>query len=92
MALGGLLWFDYLGVVHMKSVFSPLYKLMGKDPQTSTTVTSSTPVVADLDQDRINKQREVIELRIEELDRRESEIAQKEKLNEQIASELSNRE
>lgn len=92
MALGGLLWFDFLGVVHMKSVFSPLYKILGKEPQTSVTATSSNPVVADLDQDRINKQREAIDLRVEELDNRESEIAQKEKLNEQIASELSNRE
>lgn len=92
MALGGLLWFDFLGVVHMKSVFSPLYKILGKEPQTSVTATSSNPVVADLDQDRINKQREAIDLRVEELDKRESEIAQKEKLNEQIASELSNRE
>lgn len=92
MALGGLLWFDFLGVIHMKSVFTPLYKVMGREPQTSITATSSNPVVADLDQDRINKQREVIDLRIEELDRRESEILQKEKLNEQIASELTNRE
>ena len=92
MALGGLLWFDFLGVVHMKSVFSPLYKILGKEPQTSVTATSTNPVVADLDQDRINKQREAIDLRMEELDKRESEIAQKEKLNEQIASELSNRE
>lgn len=92
MALGGLLWFDFLGVVHMKSVFSPLYKILGKEPQTSVTATSTNPVVADLDQDRINKQREAIDLRIEELDKRENEIAQKEKLNEQIASELSNRE
>lgn len=92
MALGGLLWFDYLGVVHMKSVFSPLYKILGKEPQTSVTATSSNPVVVDLDQDRINKQREAIDLRVEELDKREVEIAQKEKLNEQIASELSNRE
>lgn len=92
MALGGLLWFDYLGVVHMKSVFSPLYKILGKEPQTSVTATSSNPVVVDLDQDRINKQREAIALRVEELDKREVEIAQKEKLNEQIASELSNRE
>ncbi len=92
MALGGLLWFDYLGVVHMKSVFSPLYKLIGKEPQTSVTATSSNPVAVDLDQDRINKQREAIDLRVEELDKRESEISQKEKLNEQIASELSNRE
>lgn len=92
MALGGLLWFDYLGVVHVKSVFSPLYKVLGKTPQTSDTATLTNPVVVDLDQDRINKQREVIELRTEELDKRENEILQKEKLNEQIASELSNRE
>ena len=92
MALGGLLWFDFLGVVHMKSVFSPLYRILGKEPHTSVTATSTNPVVADLDQDRINKQREAIDLRVEELDKRESEIAQKEKLNEQIASELSNRE
>lgn len=92
MVLGGLLWFDFLGVVHIKSVFSPLYKILGKEPQTSITATSTNPVVADLDQDRINKQREAIDLRVEELDKRESEIAQKEKLNEQIASELSNRE
>lgn len=92
MALGGLLWFDFLGVVHMKSVFSPLYRILGKESQTSVTATSTNPVVADLDQDRINKQREAIDLRVEELDKRESEIAQKEKLNEQIASELSNRE
>ena len=92
MALGGLLWFDYLGVVHMKSVFSPLYKIFGKEPQTSVTATASKPIAADLDQDRINSQREAIDLRMEELDKRESEIVQKEKLNEQIASELSNRE
>lgn len=92
MALGGLLWFDYLGVVHVKSVFSPLYKVLGKTPQTSDTATLANSVVADFDQDRINKQREAIELRTEELDKRENEILQKEKLNEQIASELSNRE
>lgn len=92
MALGGLLWFDYLGVVHVKSVFSPLYKVLGKEPQSSVTATSSNPIVADLDQDRINKQREAIELRTEELDKRENEITQKEQLNEQIASELTNRE
>lgn len=92
MVLGGLLWFDYLGVVHVKSVFSPLYKLMGKTPQTSVTVTSSKPVVIDLDQDRINKQREALDLRTEELNKREDEISKKEKLNEQIALELTNRE
>lgn len=92
MALGGLLWFDYLGVVHVKTVFSPLYKLLGKAPQTSATATYSKPVLGDIDQERLDRQRESLDLYREELDRRESDIAQKEKLNEQIAAELASRE
>lgn len=92
MALGGLLWFDYLGVVHVKTVFSPLYKLLGKAPQTSATSTYSKPILGDIDQERLDRQRESLDLYREELDRRESDIAQKEKLNEQVAAELANRE
>lgn len=92
MVLGGLLWFDYLGVMHVRTVFNPLFKALGKDPQTSVTATSSAPVVADLDQDRINKQLESIEIQREELARREEEVAVKEQLNEQIANELISRE
>lgn len=91
MALGGLMWFDYLGVINVKRVFSPVYRLLGKEPQVSA-ANSSSPVTADLDQERIEKQREALELYREELERRETEISEKEKLNEQIALELSNRE
>ena len=49
---GGLLWFDHLGVVHVKSLFSPAYKILKKDPQTSSTATQSRPLVANLDEDR----------------------------------------
>ncbi len=92
MALGGLLWFDYLGVINAKKVFEPVYKLMGRDPQVSVASTSSAPITGDLDQERLEKQREALELWREELDKREAEVSQKEKANEQIASELSNRE
>jgi len=92
MALGGLLWFDYLGFIHVKSVFAPVYKLMGKDPQTSVTATSTKPITSDLDQSRLDKQREALSILEEELSQRESDIEQKEKLNEQIALELSERE
>ncbi|MDE5897755.1 MAG: flagellar protein FlbB [Treponemataceae bacterium] len=92
MALGGLLWFDYLGIVHVKSLFSPVYRLLGKAPQTSATATSSHPIVGDLDQERLDRQRESLELFREELERREEEIVQKERLNEQIAAELTSRE
>lgn len=92
MALGGLLWFDYLGVINAKKVFAPVYKLMGRDPQVSVASTASAPITGDLDQERLEKQREALELWREELDKREAEVSQKEKANEQIASELSNRE
>ncbi len=92
MALGGLLWFNYLGFIRMNTIFSPVYKLLGKDPQTSVTATSSNPITADLDQDRINKQIEALDIRREEYDRREEDIIKKEQLNDQIAAELASRE
>ncbi|WP_318677032.1 hypothetical protein [Treponema sp.] len=53
LAFGGLLWFDFLGLIHVKKMFSPVYKLFGMQPQTSVTSTSTKPLFADLDQDRL---------------------------------------
>ena len=89
---GGLLWFDYLGIIHVKSVFSPVYKLLGKEPQTSVTSTQSDPLTANLDEDRLNKQLQAIDIRMEELDKRESDLEASEKQNAQVAAELAERE
>ena len=91
LALGGLVWFDYLGVLHLKKSFAPLYKFLGKEPQTSLTSTSSNPLTADLDQDRLDKLRESLEIFRQELDKREKDIAALEQQNQQIALELSER-
>ena len=29
LCLGGLLWFDYLGIIHAKALFTPLYRMLG---------------------------------------------------------------
>ncbi len=92
LVLGGLLWFDYLGVIHVKTVFSPVYNLIGLKPQTSVTATVSKPVTGDLDQDRLDKQREALDLFRQELEKREEVTFGVEKKNEQIATELENRE
>jgi len=92
LVLGGLLWFDYLGVVHVKSVFAPVYKLLGKTPQTSLTATQTNPLTSNLDEERLAKQREALDLFAEELDKRESDIKESESHYEQIALELSERE
>jgi flagellar protein FlbB len=92
LALGGLLWFDYLGIIHAKSVFAPLYKVLGMKPQTSSTAVTVKPLNSDIDQDRIDKQREALQLYKEELDKRDTDLSASEKRNEQIATELAERE
>lgn len=92
LVLGGLLWFDYLGVIRVKSLFSPLYKMTGKEVQTSSTTTQTKPLVKNIDEDRLNKQKEAITIQIEELEKREADIISAEQLNAQIAAELEQRQ
>lgn len=90
--LGGLLWFDYLGIIKTKSIFAPVYKLFGLQPQTSVSATSSKPLQANLEDDRLAKRLEALEIRSQELDKRESDIARSENANEAIARELEDRQ
>ena len=91
MVLGGLLWFDYLGVINAKKLFAPVYKLVGLKPQTSVTATQSKPLVADLDDDRLAKRLEALEIRQQELDKREGEIAKGESQYDAVMQELEDR-
>lgn len=91
LVLGGLMWFDYLGVIHAKKMFAPVYKLMGLTPQTSTTATKSNPFSGDLDEDRFAKRIEALDARTQELDKRETDISNVESQNEAIAKELEER-
>lgn len=89
LVLFGLLWFDYLGVLQAKRLFAPVYKLVGLQPQ--TTVAPSSPgkmVEADLDNDRFAKRLESLDIRTEELDKREADVALAENNNAEIAQEL----
>ena len=90
--LGGLLWFDYLGIIKAKSIFAPVYKLFGLQPQTSVSATSSKPLQTNLEDDRLAKRLEALEIRSQELDKRESDIARSENANEAIARELEDRQ
>ena len=67
LIIGGLLWFDYLGVVQVKSMFAPVYKMLGKEPQSSVTATQTAPLSANLDEDRLRKQKEANDIFKEEL-------------------------
>ncbi len=93
LALFGLMWFDYLGLIQAKKAFAPVYRLVGLIPQTSTS--PSTPKdlsEVDLDNDRFAKRLEALDIRTEELDKRESDVRQQEENNTQIAQELEDRQ
>lgn len=91
LILAGLVWFDYLSVIQVKSVFAPIYRLFGLQTQTSTSATGTVPLEADLDNDRFQKRLESLTLKEEELNQREIQLSQAEALNQQTAQELENR-
>ncbi len=93
LVLFGTLWFDYLGIIHAKKSFAPLFKIIGLAPQTSLTDSNPKQLVeADLDNDRFAKRLEALEIRSEELLKRESDVKLAEDANAQVALELEDKE
>lgn len=89
MVLGGLMWFDYLGLINAKSFFMPVYSLFGLDPQTSVSNTQADlSLTANLEDDRFAKRLEALTIRNEEQNQREANILLAEAQNVQIAQEL----
>ncbi len=90
LVLFGLIWFDYLGVIQAKRFFGPVYRLLGLEPQTSYALSSPDNMEeADLDNDRFAKRLESLDARVEELNKRESDLKAAEEFNAQVAQELS---
>ena len=89
LILGGMLWFDYLGVINAKKLFAPVYGLLGMQVQTSVSNAAADPsLAANLDEDRLAKRLEALNIYAEELTKREQDIAAKEAENTQIAQKL----
>lgn len=93
LVLFGIIWFDFLGVIQAKSFLAPVYRILRLEPQTSTSVSSTRNLAeADLDNDRFAKRLEALDIRTEELDKRENDIKTQEDNNAQIALELQDKE
>ena len=92
LVLFGILWFDYLGIIQAKRSFAPLFKLVGLSPQTSISSTAKNMEAADLDNDRFAKRLESLNIRSQELDKREAEVLERENANAQVAQELEDKE
>ena len=74
LILGGMLWFDYLGVLNAKKIFAPVYRLFGLQVQTSVSdMQNDASLTADLDEDRLAKRLEALNVYTKELNKREQD-------------------
>jgi flagellar protein FlbB len=89
LALGGIIWFDYLGVVDAKSMISPVYQLLGLGKR-SAVASADDPNL--LDRERLAKQQDAIVLNRQDLDAREAALAAKEKQLNQLGQDLNDRQ
>ena len=91
LIFAGLFLFDYLGLINAKSVFSPVYSLFGIESARGVGKDKLTNADADLDADMIAKRLEALEIRREELDKKEADVKAAIAENQQIAAELDER-
>ena len=89
LAFGGLFWFSYLGLINARGVFSPVYSLFGL--KTPVGVASPSDAEADLDADRYAKRLVSLDIRSQELDKKEAEVTAREKEAAQVSQELDDR-
>jgi flagellar protein FlbB len=89
LALAGIVWFDYLGLIDAKGALAPLRRLAGLTQRT-TGVASDDPNL--LDKERLAKEQEALTLRTEDLERTRQELSDQTASLSQIAEQLAERE
>lgn len=87
LVLGGLVWFDYLGLLDARSMIAPVYTVLGGR---RAPLDVEDPLL--LERERLNKQLEALALRAEELDAAEQELSGREEEMTQILEQLQERE
>jgi flagellar protein FlbB len=90
LAGGGLVWFDYLNVIDVKTVLAPLYRFIGREGRTQPETVPEE--ILSLDAERLAIRLEALDLRDLELDRREQDMGARQGEIEQMAQELEERQ
>ncbi len=75
LALGGLIWFDYLGLIDVKQTLAPVLRLVGVTAP-SKIENAEDPLL--LEKERLKSRFEALDLRTEQLAAREKAVQQKE--------------
>jgi len=89
LALGGALWFDFLGLIDVTAVFAPALRWVGLEPRTEA-IEPDSPLL--LENERIGKREEALSILRDELDERAEALELQETELQELAEHLSARE
>jgi flagellar protein FlbB len=89
LVIGGIVWFDYIGLIDAKTALAPAYKLLGVNGRAPKAIRADSPVL--LEEERYAKRLESIAVRAEDLDARESGLDKRDADISQKAQELDDR-
>jgi flagellar protein FlbB len=89
LALAGVVWFDYLGLIDARDALAPVWRLAGLRQRTGG-IADDDPNL--LDKERLAKEQEALVLRAEDLERSRQELAAETANLSQIAEQLAERE
>lgn len=89
LSLGGIIWFDYLGIVDARSMISPVYQLLGFSKR-SAVASADDPNL--LDKERLDKQQQSMAIRGQELDTRQASLDAREKQLNQLSDQLKEKQ
>jgi flagellar protein FlbB len=90
MAGGGIVWFDYLGLIDAKTIFAPVYRFFGREGRTQSA--TAPDELLSLDAERLAIRLEALELQSMEMEKMELELAGRRGEIEQMAQELEVRQ
>lgn len=89
LAFGGVLWFDYLGFIDAKETIQPVLSIFTKRKREKIEEVETKTLLEDR---RLEKQWEALDIRAEELDKRAEEIALQEQELQEMMESLQERE
>lgn len=80
LVLGGLVWFDYLGLLRLKDTFAPAYRLLGIPARRASSLPADSATLLEDERtaklyEALDAAREELSTRSKTLDEREAEIA-----------------
>jgi len=93
LAVGGILWFDFLNVIDAKTVLAPVYRFIPFLPgEGRTQPKADSDEILNIDAERLSIRLEALELRNMEMDTRQRDLDYRYGEIEQMAQELEERQ